>query len=35
MGIYLVLYVAIIVCGIVAFQIMKENSSHRAEREKF
>ena len=35
MGIYIVLYIFIIVCGRVAFQIMKENSSHRVEREKF
>lgn len=35
MAIYMVLYIVIIICGRLAFQIMKENSSHRVEREKF
>jgi hypothetical protein len=35
LGIYVITYIAIAICGKVAFDILRENSSHRAEREKF
>lgn len=35
LGIYIVIYIAIAACAKVAFVILRENSGHRAEREKF
>ena len=35
MGVYIILYVIIILLGWIAFRTLKENSSHRVEREQF
>jgi hypothetical protein len=35
LGIYVILYLLIAVCGKLAFEIMRENSQHRVVREKF